>query len=94
MHERGFGVLMALAALPLCIPAPAPPGYTLVFSVPLFVFAAQLIWGSDTPWLPNWILKRSIKRQFLATVIEKAAPWLRRVEAILKPRLQFAVTRT
>lgn len=38
LHERGFGVLLAISALPMCLPVPVPPGYTTLFSIPLFIF--------------------------------------------------------
>ena len=45
LHERGFGILMAIGALPLCLPIPIPPGYTTLFSIPLFIFSVQMILG-------------------------------------------------
>lgn len=41
LHERGFGILMAIAAIPICLPIPAPPGYTTLFSLPLFIFLCK-----------------------------------------------------
>ncbi|MCO6434081.1 exopolysaccharide biosynthesis protein, partial [Nitrosomonas nitrosa] len=52
LHERGFGILLAIAALPICLPIPVPPGYTTFFSIPLFIFSVQMIWGMKSPWLP------------------------------------------
>lgn len=94
LHERGFGVLMAIAALPLCIPIPSPPFYSTLFSLPLFIFSIQLIYGSDSPWLPSWLMRKQIKRKTLALMVEKAAPTLRRIEKLLKPRWSFAGSRT
>lgn len=58
LHERGFGILMAIAALPICLPIPVPPGYTTFFSIPLFIFSVQMILGMPAPWLPAWIEKK------------------------------------
>ena len=52
LHERGFGILMAIAAFPICIPLPVPPGYTTIFSIPLFIFSIQMVLGMQAPWLP------------------------------------------
>ncbi|GKS68901.1 hypothetical protein W03_09050 [Nitrosomonas sp. PY1] len=49
LHERGFGILMAIAAIPICLPIPAPPGYTTLFSLPLFIFSLQMIFGMRAP---------------------------------------------
>ncbi len=94
LHERGFGVLMAIASLPLCIPIPVPPGYTTFFSIPLFIFSIQMIMGMDTPWLPKWLERREIRRHGLAKMIERANPILRKIEKLLKPRMHFAATET
>jgi len=92
LHERGFGVLMALAALPLCIPVPVPPGYTTVFSIPLFILSLQMIFGRDAPWLPKWLERKEIKRASLGKMVERAVPLLRKIEKLLKPRMKFVTT--
>lgn len=87
LSERGFGVLMAIAALPLCLPFPAPPGYTTFFSIPLFILATQMIFGAHSPWLPKWIERKEISRAKLAKFFDKAVPLLQKIERLLKPRM-------
>ncbi|MCU7611473.1 exopolysaccharide biosynthesis protein [Anaplasma capra] len=87
LRDRGFGVLMLIVALPLSIPIPVPPGYTTVLSLPLLLFSAQMLMGFSAPWLPAFLEKRSFKREFLATVIEKTSPVLKRMERWSKPRV-------
>ena len=94
LHERGFGVLLAIAALPLCLPVPVPPGYTTLFSIPLFIFSIQMIIGMQAPWLPAWIEKKEIKRQSLERLIIKANPWLKKIEKRLQPRLTYISVHT
>lgn len=89
LHERGFGVLLAIAALPICLPIPVPPGYTTFFSIPLFIFSVQMMWGMKSPWLPEWITKKEINKKTLQKLIEKATPWLRKIESYLHPRLTY-----
>ncbi|MCO6435142.1 exopolysaccharide biosynthesis protein, partial [Nitrosomonas nitrosa] len=79
----------AIAALPICLPIPVPPGYTTFFSIPLFIFSVQMIWGMKSPWLPEWIGKKEISRKSLEKMIEKATPWLRKIESYLHPRLTY-----
>lgn len=93
MHERGFGILLAIAALPLCLPIPVPPGYTTFFSIPLFIFSVQMIFGMRSPWLPTWITTKQVKRATLEKLIAKANPWLRKIEKHLKPRLTYISVR-
>lgn len=89
LHERGFGILLAIAALPICLPIPVPPGYTTFFSIPLFIFSVQMMWGMKSPWLPEWISKKEINKTNLEKLIEKATPWLRKIESYLHPRLTY-----
>ncbi|WP_395877547.1 exopolysaccharide biosynthesis protein [Ehrlichia muris] len=89
LHARGFGVLMLLFSLPLAIPIPVPPGYTTIFSIPLLMFAFQMLLGLQVPWMPKWLEQKSFKRVTLASIIEKTAPILRKAEKLTKPRLLF-----
>ncbi|GAT75173.1 exopolysaccharide synthesis protein [Ehrlichia ruminantium] len=89
LHSRGFGVLMLLFSLPLAIPIPVPPGYTTIFSIPLVLFAVQILFGFQTPWIPKWLGNKSFKRTTLAFIIEKTAPILRKAEKLTKPRFLF-----
>lgn len=89
LHERGFGVLLAIAALPLCLPVPVPPGYTTFFSIPLFIFSIQMMWGMKAPWIPKWLADKEIKKDNLEKLVSKAMPWLRKIESYLHPRLTY-----
>lgn len=89
LHERGFGVLLAIAALPLCLPVPVPPGYTTFFSIPLFIFSIQMMWGMQAPWIPKWLADKEIKKDNLEKLVSKAMPWLRKIESYLHPRLTY-----
>lgn len=93
LHERGFGILMVIFVIPCCLPVPVPPGVPLIFSIPLIFLSLQMIWGLKNPWLPKWLAAKAFKRTSLAYMVEKAAPILRRIEKVLRPRLPFASTR-
>lgn len=90
LHERGFGLLMVIFILPLAIPVPFIPGMTTLLVVPVWIFSVQMMLGKDSPWLPQWIGNKALKRTTLATIVEKAAPVLKKVERFLRPRLYFA----
>lgn len=89
LHERGFGILMAIAALPICLPVPVPPGYTTLFSIPLFIFSVQMVLGMRSPWLPIWITKKSVQRTHLEKIVTKANPWLKKLENRMQPRMTY-----
>ncbi len=94
LHERGFGILMAIAAIPICLPVPVPPGYTTLFSIPLFIFSIQMALGMQAPWLPAWIEKKRIKRAVLETAIAKMNPWLKKLESRMQPRMTYITAHT
>jgi len=94
LHERGFGILMAIAAIPICLPIPAPPGYTTLFSLPLFIFSLQMIFGMSAPWLPAWLERKNIEKSTLEKTLAKANPWLKKIEKYMHPRLTYIGSRT
>jgi hypothetical protein len=87
MGDRAFGALMLVFALPNALPVNAP-GVSTVLGAPLLFLAAQLILGFKAPWLPAFVMRRSLRRESFARTISVAAPWIRRLEKLLKPRLQ------
>ncbi|MDG7055068.1 MAG: exopolysaccharide biosynthesis protein [Wolbachia endosymbiont of Menacanthus eurysternus] len=89
LQERGFGVLIIIFSLPLSVPIPVPPGYTTILSIPLILFSLQLLFGFHSPWMPNWLEKKSFQRSTLALVVEKTSPALRKIEKFMKPRMSF-----
>lgn len=85
--ERAFGALMLVLALPMATPLSAIPGVSSVFGLPLVVVCAQLMLGYPRPLLPALLAKRTIRRETLVRAIERADPWLARIERAVHPRL-------
>ncbi len=85
LGERAFGVVLLLFALPNCIPSPV--GLGPILGPPLIFFGAQMVLGRREPWLPESITRRRLNRGGLLRVVERALPWLRRLERICRPRL-------
>lgn len=94
LHERGFGLLMVIFVLPNSMPIPFPPGFTSLFAVPMAFLAVQMMMGRESAWLPSWIERRSMRRTTVARVIEVAAPKLKKIEKLMRPRWTFAATET
>ncbi|MEO0486687.1 MAG: exopolysaccharide biosynthesis protein [Pseudomonadota bacterium] len=90
LHERAFGLFLLVLALPCCIPFLY--GIPQVVSLPLMFVSGQILLGRKAPWLPQRLGTRTISKAGLASLAERAGPWLRRIEALSRPRL-IALTR-
>jgi hypothetical protein len=89
--ERIFGFLLVILSLPSALPVPAP-GYSVPFGILIFLLAVQLIVGSKTPWLPPRMMNHRIKLETVQKFLKAGLPWLRRIEAIARPRLSYICT--
>lgn len=92
LGQRGYGALIVLLALPNLLPFWVPFLSPLV-GVPMFIICAQLAFGRTTPRLPDVVARRSMRGAALLGMIQKASPWLRRVERFVKPRPSFLTSR-
>ncbi len=84
--ERTLGFLFVLLSLPSALPIPAP-GYSVPFGILLFLLAVQLLFGATQPWFPDRFKRRSIDLKQVQGVLKAGLPWLRRIEALSRPRL-------
>ncbi|NEP18992.1 MAG: exopolysaccharide biosynthesis protein [Leptolyngbya sp. SIO4C1] len=89
--ERTFGFLFVLLALPSALPVPAP-GYSVPFGIVMLLLALQLIRGAEQPWLPQKWREKGFERTKVKGVVKAGIPWLRRIEAISRPRLTAVCT--
>ena len=85
LHERAFGIFLLILALPCCIPFL----YVIpqIVALPLLFVAAQMVAGRRAPWLPAQFRDRPIQIANLASVSERAKPYLQYFERISRPRL-------
>lgn len=88
MEQRGHGMAMLVLSLPMLLPI-TPPGVSAVVGLPTVFVAMQLILRQPHVWLPGFLRRRSIETAKLRTVLEKTAPYVARVEKLLKPRLNI-----
>lgn len=91
MQDRAHTALLVLFALPNTLPS--IPGTSAITGVPLVYLSLQLALGRK-PWLPAFITERSLSRQALSTMLERAQPWMERGERYLHPRLGRLTTAT
>ncbi len=89
--ERIFGFLFVILALPSALPVPAP-GYSIPFGIVMLLLATQLIVGAKRPWLPQGMMNHAIKLEKVQGFVKAGIPWLKKVEAIARPRLSYICT--
>ncbi|MBZ8182372.1 exopolysaccharide biosynthesis protein [Oscillatoria salina] len=86
--ERLFGFLFVILALPSALPIPAP-GYSIPFGILIFLLAIQLVAGRQRPWLPTKMMNRSMTISQAQGFVKAGIPWLKRIEAIARPRMSY-----
>jgi hypothetical protein len=87
LGERGFALLIVGLGLPNCLPMPPP--IPLLCGLLLIFVALQMVLGWATPWLPGFLLEKTVSRATLSNFIERAMPWVDRLERFAKPRLSL-----
>jgi len=86
LGERAFGALILIFALPNAVGLGAIPGLSTIFGLPQIFIAGQMVLGRERPWLPDWLLDRSLARADFITMVEKSTPYLIKIERMLRPR--------
>ena len=85
--ERAFGPVMILCALFLMTPLGAIPGLPAAFGLVIIIFALQLLFRREHPWMPEILGKVKISHTKLEKTQKWVSPWLRRIDSIIHPRL-------
>lgn len=85
LGERGFALLIVGLGLPNCLPMPPP--IPLICGLLLIFVALQMVLGWSSPWLPRFLLEKTVARDTMASFIERAMPWVQKLERFAKPRL-------
>ncbi len=87
LEERAFGMLLLLFAIPALIPFLV--GVSSAFALPIALLCFQMIAGHRRPWLPKRFRTQTISITSYRKMTKVLLPWLRRVEALTKPRLKI-----
>jgi len=86
LGERAFGVVLLFFSLPTVLPLSTLPGISLVFSLPIIIFASQMIIKRKSLWLPKIIANHTISHKQISIIIKVAVPYLTLLERFSKPR--------
>lgn len=91
--RRSFGPILLVAGIITLAPLIGDiPGVPTVMGVIVFLTAIQLLFNQQNLWLPNAILKRSVKREKLHNAINKLEKPAKFIDRLLRPRLTFLVS--
>lgn len=93
LENRAFGVGLLVFSLPSALPFSIIPGISIIFSVPICIFAIQMIIANKKLWLPKILAQREIPQNKLKKILDYAIPRLKKIEHFLKPRLPFIFSR-
>lgn len=90
--SRSLGPLLLIAGLITLAPIIGDiPGVPTIMALFVLLVAAQLLFRRSTPWLPQWLLKRSVSQEKLSKVLQ----WMRRpsgfLDRVTKKRLTAVV---
>lgn len=87
LEGRAFGMLLLIFAIPALIPFLV--GVHSAVGIPLALLAWQIMLGRKEPWLPEKIRVQSIDVSAFRKMTDAVVPWIKRGEAVTRPRLQF-----
>jgi hypothetical protein len=89
LGDRGTAALVVLLAAPFVQPVPLP-GLSVPFGVAIGALAFQLGRGR-APWLPRFVLARSLRAATVTRVLRALERVARPLERLVRPRLEFLV---
>lgn len=85
LGDRSLGTVLLALSIPTV--SPVPLGVSVLFNLPVLLFAIQLLLGRGDAGLPGWLSRRSVARSTAARMITAVLPRLTGIERTLKPRL-------
>lgn len=93
--RRSFGPILLVAGLVTLAPLVGDiPGVPTIMGIIVFLVAIQILLRREKLWLPNTILKQSVKKEKLRNALDKLDKPARYIDNLLKPRLQRMTTGT
>ena len=90
--ERAFGPVMILCALFLMTPLGAIPGLPAAFGLIIIVFALQLLFRREHPWMPEVLRKIKISDSKLEKTRKVVSPILNKIDNVIHPRMPWVTS--
>lgn len=92
LGNRSFGILILALSLPNALPVPGIPGVSTIFGAAIIFVALQMVLLRPNVWMPEKMSQTNFSRTYFLTLIEKALPYLHKLEKPLRPRLHALTT--
>lgn len=93
MGDRSFAPMLLVPAIIMVSPISSIPGTPTISALIIGLTVAQMLYGRDSLWLPDFLLKRKVSSDRM----HKAVNFLRKpvgyVEPVMKERLTFLADR-
>lgn len=89
---RLFGPLIIIPGLILLTPLGGVPLLPAIMGALVALIAAQRIVGMSKPWVPRRLRERGVQREKMTNAFDKARPWTKRIDKLIKPRLTALTT--
>ena len=93
LGERAFGLVFLFFSLPSALPFSVVPGVSLVFSIPIAIFALEMIFARKSLWLPKIVANKTIAHSKISRIIYAVIPYVIRFEHLSKPRWSLMTCR-
>jgi len=90
--DRAFGPVMILCSLFLMTPIGMIPGLPAAFGLVVIIFALQLLFRREYPWMPEILRKVEISDSALEKTQNKVSPLLRKIDNVIHPRLPWVTS--
>ena len=87
LEGKGHAAIIAILAMPFCLPVQIP-GLSTPFGIVLIFTGLRISFG-QAPWLPGWLLVRKIPSSTAEGLLEGLRKLAVPAEKVLHPRLTF-----
>ena len=92
LGRRSFGPILLLAGLITLAPIIGDiPGMPTIMGAVVLLTAVQLLIRREHVWMPQWMLRRSVRKERLCKALEWIRPVARFLDRFTRPRLSMLI---
>ncbi len=89
LKHKGFGAFFIAPAMITILPTGAIPGVPAACGILLFLIAVQIVFGRESPWIPNRIKNFEFSEEKYKSAVAKAKPYIQKIDKYIHPRLEL-----